>query len=174
MSLEDFDAHRGSADSGQVALVDDEDVAVQSVGEQLRQLGFVTESATDVEGSLLRPDARLDDHPVGEQHSFDDSAGGCGCRRVRDGTEQRRSGLGEPQRAALWPGVRNEYGRVGHLIWPGLECGAYQRFYRDVTLAVAKPRGTLGQSVAAVDDAVDQPTAGSDVDPLQRLGARVW
>ena len=70
--------------------------------------------------------------------------------------------------------MRNEYGRVCHLIGPGLECGAHQRFYRDVTLAVAKPRGTLGERVAAVDDAIDQPTASSDVDPLQRLGARVW
>ena len=59
-------------------------------------------------------------------------------------------------------------GRVRHLVWPGLECGAHQRFYRDVSLAVAEARGTLGQRVAAVDDAVDQPSAGSDVDPLQR------
>ena len=45
--LKDFDAHCGSADSGQVALIDYQDVTVQSVGEQLRQPRFVTESATD-------------------------------------------------------------------------------------------------------------------------------
>ena len=62
--LKDFDAHCGSADSGQVALIDYQDVTVQSVGEQLRQLGFVTESATDGgrytrRSALRRSDSRL-------------------------------------------------------------------------------------------------------------------
>jgi len=104
-----------------MTLVDDENVAFECIGEKLRQLGLVTESAADVERSLLGTDTRFDDHPVGEEHSLDDSPGGSGCRGVGDCSEQRRSGLGEPQRPALWPSVRNEHGRIGHLVGPGLK-----------------------------------------------------
>src|SRR6185312_11533424 len=89
--LEDVDAHRGSTDGGKMTLVDDENVAFECIGEKLRQLGLVTESAADVERSLLGTDTRFDDHPVGEEHSLDDSPGGSGCRGVGDGSEQRRS-----------------------------------------------------------------------------------
>ena len=169
--VEDFDAHGGGADGGQVALVDDEDVAVQYVGKQLRHLGFEAESATDVEGSLLFADARFDDHPVGEQHPFDDAAGGRGAagsgmapsNAVRGSANQ--SG---PRSGRVW-GMNT--GASAICSGSALECGADQSFYRDVALAVAEPCGTLGERIAAVDDTVDQPPAGADVDALQRAGA---
>ena len=52
LPVEDFAAHAGGADGGQVAFVDDLDFAVQGVGQHLRQFGFGAERATDTQRSL--------------------------------------------------------------------------------------------------------------------------
>ena len=71
--------------------------------------------------------------------------------------------------------MRNQHGRVLHLVGPGLKCGAYQRFHCDVTLPITEPRRTLGQQIAAVDDTVDQPPTSTNMYWLPvRFGARIW
>ena len=60
-----------------------------------------------------------------------------------------------------------------HLRGSAAECRPDQCFDRHVAVAVAETLRTVGQGVAAVDDTVDQPAAGADVDALQGAGAGV-
>jgi hypothetical protein len=74
--------------------IDDEDVAVERVGEQLGQLGFVAKGATDVKRALLKP--MHDSMIIRSAKSTSTIPRAAAGSRDRDGAEQCSSGFGEP------------------------------------------------------------------------------